>query len=64
MNRIAKLPTFGNSISIAYQTQLNSTITGGGKKSENGKHTWSESEKYLVKNTFQETSGIYSVSQH
>lgn len=32
MNRIAKLPTFGNSISIAYQTQLNSTITGGGKK--------------------------------
>lgn len=32
MNRIAKLPTFGNSISIFYQTQLNSNIIGGKKQ--------------------------------
>lgn len=65
MNRIAKLPTFGNSISIAYQTQLNFTITGGEKKNRKmKKNTWSKSEKYLVKSPFQETSGIYPVSQH
>lgn len=67
MNRIAKLPTFGNSLSTSYQTQfsqkLNSIITGG-IKSEIGINFWSKCVKYLVKNTFQETSLTYPVSQH
>lgn len=63
MNRIAKLPTFGNSISIFYQTQLTSIIIGG-EKTEIGINIWSKSVKYLVKNNFQETSLIYPVSQH